>query len=181
MMKSCLLRALLALALLPLATACSTATNSPPVNKVETNYSQQYDFSGARSIAIEPFSRTDPATITVSDAQIERINEAISDELRRKGYEVVKDNRQADLLLTWYLITDDRPGAGSANCPGCDAYAGGRYGKGTLVVDMTDIMRNQAVWRSVLKTRLSAATDPAELERERMLAAEAVFADFPPQ
>jgi len=42
-------------------------------------------------------------------------------------------------------------------------------------------MRNQAVWRSVLKTRLSAATDPAELERERMLAAEAVFADFPPQ
>lgn len=177
MMNPCLPRALLVLLLLPLAAACST-----PTNKVETTFSHQYDFSAAHNIAIEPFSRTDPATITVSDGQIARINEAITDELRRKGYQVVKDNRQADLLLTWYLITDDGPGAGSASCRGCDTYAGsGRYGKGTLIVDMTDIMRNQAVWRSVLKTQLRVTTDPTELERERELAAQALFADFPPQ
>ena len=176
MMKPCLSRALVVLLLLPLVAACST-----PANKVETTYSHQYDFSEAHNIAIEPFSRTDPATITVSDGQIARINEAITDELRRKGYQVVKDNRQADLLLTWYLITDDGPG-GSASCRDCDTYAGaGRYGKGTLIVDLTDIMRNQAVWRSVLKTQLRATTDPSELERERTLAAQAVFADFPPQ
>ena len=177
MMQACLWRALTVLFLLPLAAACST-----PTNKVETDYSSQYVFSGVENIAIEPFSRTDPATITVSDTQIERINEAIAGELRRKGFAVVGDNRQADLLLTWYLITEDRPSEGSDSCPGCDAYAGsGRYGKGTLIVDLTDIMRNQPVWRSVLKTRLGGAIDPAELERERMLAAEAVFADFPPQ
>ena len=176
MMQACLWRALTVLLLLPLAVACST-----PANKVETDYSHQYDFSGVRNIAIERFSRTDPATITVSDTQIERINDAIAEELRRKGFAVVKDNRQADLLLTWYLITEDRISGGNTSCPGCDAYAGsGRYGKGTLIVDLTDIMRNQPVWRSVLKTRLGTATDPAELERERMLAAQAVFADFPP-
>jgi hypothetical protein len=176
-MQACLWRALTVLLVLPLAAACSA-----PTNKVETDYSRQYDFSGVRNIAIEPFSRTDPATITVSDIQIERINDAIAEELLRKGFVVVKDNREADLLLTWYLITEDRLSEASASCPGCDAYAGaGQYGKGTLIVDLTDIMRNQPVWRSVLKTRLGSTADPAELARERLLAAQALFADFPPQ
>lgn len=172
MMKLCLLRLLAGLLLLPLVAACST----PQPGKGETTYDQQFDFSTVHKVTIEPFSRTDPATITISDARIKRINDAIAGELQRKGFAVLKDAVQADLLITWYLISKGQMAGGSNGCPGCDAYAGG-----TLIVDMTDIMRNKPVWRSVYETSLDVETDPGKLERERSLAAQAVFANFPPQ
>lgn len=175
MMKRYALRWLAGLLALPLLAACA----GQAADEVETTYDHQFDFSVVRGVYLEPFSRTDPATIAVSDAQIKRINDAIAAELQRKGFAVVADAARADLLITWYLNTREGTPGGSTDCPGCGADAGGD-GRSMLVVDMTSIMSNQPVWRSVLKTTLHDESDAAKTERERRHAARAVFADFPP-
>jgi hypothetical protein len=146
-------------------------------------YDQQFSFAGVNKIYIEPASRTDAATIQVSDAQVQRINSALSDELARKGFQVVSSSRQADLFLSWYLVTRDLVKADASDCQGCDMAVdgGARYAKGTLIVDMIDPMRNQPVWRSVLKTELTAEPGTAAAEQARLAAAAAIFARFPPQ
>jgi len=173
------LRLLACVFLLPLAVACT----GPQADKTTADYDSQFNFAAVHSVYIEPFSRTDPATITVSDAQIERINNAIGAELQRKGFAVVTASRQADLFLTWYLITRDPVSTGGKACPVCDMTADGasRYSKGTLVVDMIDPIRNQPVWRSELHTQLTDDPDSAGAEQARRSAAAAVFARFPPQ
>ena len=173
------LRRFTALLLIPLISACSTAPAAPTT---EMTYDMQYDFSGIDKIYIEPASRTDAATIQVSDAQIRRINSALAQELARKGIEVVPASQQADLFLSWYLVTEDLVPAKTRDCDGCDMAVGGgaRYAKGTLIVDMVDPMRNQAVWRSVLKTSLTAEPGSAQAEQARLEAAAAIFARFPP-
>lgn len=158
-------------------TACSAAT----APRTSVNYDQSFNFSGVKTIYIEPSSRTNAATIMVTDAQIRRIDAAIAAELTRKGLEVVATSRQADLFLSWYLVTDNPNAVSGRVCEGCGSSAGdnAQYSKGTLIVDMTDPMRNRAVWRSILQTELvqagSAPTDEA-----RRAAAVAVFARFPP-
>ena len=168
------------LLLLPLASACSSTPGTPTTSMT---YDQQYNFSGVRSIYIEPASRTDAATIQISDAQVQRINSALTQELGRKGIQVVSSSAEADLLLSWYLVTRDLVAADASDCDGCDmAVDGGqRYSKGTLSVDLIDPMRNQPVWRSVLKTELTGEPGSAAAEQARLEAAAAIFSRFPPQ
>ncbi len=169
--------------LLPLVlSALLAACGSAPVEPSTTiTHDHQFNFSTVHKIYIEPSSRTDAATITISAAQIERIDGALGTELQRRGFETVASSRQADLLLTWHLITEDLIKAG--NCDGCDpALAGGhRYAQGTLIVNMVDPLRNQAVWRSVLQTSLAGDPGSASAEAARQQAAADIFAGFPPQ
>jgi len=181
-MTTYVLRALALLILLPAFAACAAAPDTP---EVTTTYDHSYNFSAAHKIYIEPSSRTDPATIVISDAQIERIDSALSAELTRKGFQMVSSSEQADLLVTWNLIPKDlvKTDANASDCDGCDmAVVGGkRYSKGTLIVDMVDFMRNQPVWRSVLKTALTAHPGSTQADADREAAAAAIFANFPPQ
>jgi hypothetical protein len=171
---------ILGLVLLPLVVACSTAPADPTT---KMTYDRQFNFSAVRKIYIQPSSRTDAATIMVSDAQIGRIDSAIGGELTRKGFAIVTSSQQADLFLSWYLVTKDPVKAQESDCEDCDMSADSRmrFAKGTLIVDMIDPMRNQAVWRSVLKTSLTGDPGAASAERARQEAAAAVFARFPPQ
>jgi len=181
-MRTYILRALALLLLLPVFAACASTAEAP---KITTTYDKTYNFAGAHKIYIEPTSRTDPATITVSDAQIERIDSALSAELTRKGFQMVDSSGQADLLVTWNLIPKDpvKTDENASDCDGCDmtVVGGKRYSKGTLIVDIVDFMRNQPVWRSVLKTQLTADPGSAQADQAREAAAAAMFANFPPQ
>jgi hypothetical protein len=180
-------RALLTLAALSLAalvTACAT-----PLEAV-TDHDSQYDFSGVKTVAIQPFQRTDPGSVRVSDMQVARINEAISDELRRKGLQVVEDNSQADIYLTWHLVTQEKTDVRSYNSasyyscwrcgPAVSDVSVRQYTEGTMIVDMVDPRRNQSVWRSTIQSRLKSQPDPEQAEARRREAAKAIFADFPP-
>ena len=183
-MKHRALLTLAALSLAALVTACAT-----PLEAV-TDHDSQYDFSRVRSVAIQPFSRTDPGAVRISDMQVARINDAISDELRRKGLQVVEDNSQADMYLTWHLVTQEKTDVRSYNSmsyyscwrcgPSVSDVSVRQYTEGTLIVDMVDPQRNQSVWRSTIQSRLKSQPDPEEAEARRREAAEAIFADFPP-
>jgi hypothetical protein len=68
-MKIDILRAFAMAWLYPFLAACST---SSPADTAMT-YDQHFSFTDVHKIYIEPSSRTDAATITVSDGQIARI------------------------------------------------------------------------------------------------------------
>ncbi|MEM1152795.1 MAG: DUF4136 domain-containing protein [Pseudomonadota bacterium] len=172
----------LVLFFLSMTTACASGSSD---TKTHSNYDHQFDFAGVRSVYIEPSSRTDPATIEISDAQIARIDEAISSELTRKGFKVEGASREADLLLTWTLNPRDLVSAkpSASDCDGCDmAVDGGeRYSKGTLIVDMVDPIRNQAVWRTDMDVELYANPGSDRAAQAWATATSAMFANFPPQ
>lgn len=171
-------------ALLALLQACAT-----PLEAV-TDHDDAYDFSGVKTIAIQPVSRTDPGAIMISDMQVARVNEALSSELQRKGFDVVDDNAKADMLMTWHLVTQDKTDVRSYNsmsyynCWRCGPMVNDisvrQYTQGTLIVDLIDPQRNQSVWRSTVSSRLQAEPSPEDAAARRQEAATAIFSQFPP-
>jgi hypothetical protein len=176
---------LLALLLLPLLTACG----STPLEST-SDFNQNYDFSKVRNIAFQPIDRAKLNTIRVSDMQVERINEALASDLRRKGFTLVDDNKEADLLLVWHLVTQEKTdvrsynSASYYNCwrcgPAVSDVSVRQYTEGTFIVDMIDPMRGQSVWRSTIQSKLSSKPDPEAAPERRREAAMAIFSHFPP-
>jgi hypothetical protein len=176
--------------LLFLATVLLSACGSSEI-KPTMDYDASYDFSGVKKIALQEFDRTTPASVVVSDMQVGRINEALADELRRRGYEIVSDNRDADMYLVWHLVTQEKTDIRSYNsasyyhCWACGPSVSDvsvrQYTEGTFIVDMVDPVRGQSVWRSIIQSRLKAQPSPSKAEENRRAAARAIFADFPPQ
>jgi hypothetical protein len=165
-----------------------TACGSTPIEAV-SDFNHQFDFSGVRQIALQPVDRADANAIKVSDMQINRINRALSDELSRRGYQMLDANSpEADLLMTWHLVTEERTDVRSYNSmsyyncwrcgPNVSDVSVRQYTQGTFIVDMIDPASNRSVWRSIIQSRLEAQPQPSE-ERRRE-AAQAIFAEFPP-
>ena len=175
--------------LLAFAALLLIACESTPT--ATTDYDRHYDFSGVRKIAIQPVNRANPATVIISDMQIDRINQAITQELERKGFEVVDENQDADMFLSWHLVTQERTDVrsyntvGYYNCWNCAGIGAGnisvrQYTQGTFIVDMIDPVKLRSVWRSIFESRLRDQPDPERTEQNRRAAAQAIFAGFPP-
>ncbi|PLW68367.1 DUF4136 domain-containing protein [Pseudohalioglobus lutimaris] len=183
-MMPIVLRALGGLAVLALVTACASTLEA------NMDYDQQFDFSKVRKIAIQPVDRTGLSIVSISDMQVQRIDEALAQELQRKGFEIVSDNSEADVFLTWHLVTEERTDVRTYNsmsyynCWGCGPAVSDvsvrQYTQGTFIVDMIDPMRNQSVWRSIIESRLRPEPDPEKAGARREEAAAAIFAQFPP-
>lgn len=178
------LQALAALFLLALVTACATPLEAT------TDFDDQFDFTKVRKIAIQPVERMSLSAIRISDMQVARIDQALADELQRRGFEVVDDNSQADVFLTWHLVTEERTDVRTYNSmsyyncwrcgPNVSDVSVRHYTQGTFIVDMIDPLRNQSVWRSIIESRLQSQPDPEQSEERRREAAAAIFAEFPP-
>lgn len=155
-----------------------------------SDYDENFDFSRIQAITILPIDRLSPAEHLISDMQVERINEALSAELRERGYRVVETREQADAFLSWHLVTRERTDIRSYNAASSyDCWRCGppvtdvsvrQYTEGTFVVDLIDPLRNRSVWRSTIQSRLNAQPDPETATRNRKAAARAVFAPLPP-
>ena len=176
-------RALSGFLLMLLMAACSTTPTAV------MDYDRNFDFSQVRKIAIQPLDRTAASAVVISDMQVDRINQALTDELQRRGYEIVPENAQADMLLTWNLITQERMDvrsyntATSYNCWSCSSGSDVRvsqYTQGTFIVDLIDPLSVRSVWRSTWESRLRDQPDPERAEENRREAATAIFAQFPP-
>ena len=176
-----------ALGVLALVTACASTLEAT------TDFDQQFDFSKVRKLAIQPVERASLSAIRISDMQISRIDEALTNELERKGFQVVSNNSEADVFLTWHLVTEERTDVRTYNSmsyyncwrcgPSVSDVSVRQYTQGTFIVDLIDPARNQSVWRSIIESRLqSSPPDPASAEANarRAEAAKAIFAQFPP-
>ena len=184
-MKVPMLQALFAAALISLVTACATPSEAT------MDYDSNFDFSGVQKIAFTPINRMDAASIRISDMQISRINEALANELRRKGLDVVDNTSEADMLLSWHLVTQERTDVrtynsmSTYNCwrcgPSVSDVSVRQYTQGTFIVDLIDPMRNQSAWRAIIESRLSSNPSPDDAAERRQEAASAIFAQFPPR
>ena len=178
-------RAFLGLSLAVLLGACSSTPATP---KPITDCDRGYDFSGVHKIAIQPIDRTLVSTVLISDMQISRINEALTAELERRGFQVVPDNVDADMFLAWNLVTQERTDvrtfntSSRYNCWNCGSsnIRVTQFTQGTFIVDMIDPTRLQSVWRSTFESRMRNTVDSAQAAEFRSAAAAAIFARFPP-
>lgn len=196
----CSLRLTPALTGLVLLAACATAPPTP-----EVDYKQDYDFAAVHKIAFYDdsglVSGNNP--ILLSDLQRDRIDLALEQALRGKGYEVLdeKDADQADLLVSWTLVTNDKtdvrtyetPAMGVGyggyggynrysmyNCWGCTQteVSVRNYTEGTFIVDLIDPRLKKSVWRSLIQSRMTG-THKSDQDKYNATA-DRIFASFPP-
>ncbi len=184
-MRIQMLQALFAASILALVTACATPLEAT------TDFDRSFDFNGVQKIAFTPVNRMDASAIRISDMQISRINEALAIELQRKGMQVVENASEADMLLAWHLVTQERTDVrtynsmSTYNCWRCGPTVSDvsvrQYTQGTFIVDLIDPMRNQSAWRAIIESRLSSNPSPEDAAERRTEATRAIFADFPPR
>jgi len=190
------------LLLLP-ALVLLACTSSPP--KPTVDHKSDYNFSKVSKIALYTPDRQVQGDnpLQLSDIQRERINSALTYALRNKGFEIVEDPRQADLLLSWHLITQHKTdvrtyqspsyGVGYAGYRGYNRYSAyncwncsptrtevsvQNYTQGTFIVDMIDPGMGKSVWRGVTQSRLKGKH--SEDQGKYNEAATVIFATFPP-
>lgn len=194
------LRALLTLSALALLAACATTPPAPVVD-----FKPGYDFGAVRKIAFYDESGlvTGSHPLLISDMERDRIDSALEQALRARGFEVLerKDAGQAQLLISWTLITNDKtdvrtyetPGMGVGygrygrynrysmyNCWGCaqTEVSVSNYTEGTFIVDMIDPKLQRSVWRGSIQSRLKGQL---QNDQDKYNAtADNIFATFPP-
>jgi len=177
------------LALVSIFILALSACGSTPLESA-SDFDQGFDFTKVHKVAFQPINRANLNTIMVSDMQAARINEALAADLRLKGYTIVENNADADLLLAWHLVTQEKTDVRSYNSmsyyncwrcgPPVSDVSVRQYIVGTFIVDMIDPVRGQSVWRSTIQSRLESKPDPATSDERRREAIVAIFADFPP-
>jgi hypothetical protein len=152
--------------------ACS---NVPAAPSATVDYDRAYDFSQVHKLAIEPIHKDTIATMLISDQLIRRINEALTAALQGRGFVVVTENADADMLLSWKFVPQE-----SATLSTFDP-ATQKIVQGTLYVNMIDPVMLQSEWRATFKSDLRDEPGSEEGARYREEAAEAIFAQFPPK
>ncbi len=195
--------ALASLLLVTSALLLAACASGPP--KPTVDYKPDYDFSQVRTIAFYKNSGqvTGDNPLQLSDIQKDRIDEALAFALRNKGLEFVDDASQADLLLSWHLVTQHKTDVRTYETPTYGMGYGyyGRYNRysmyscwscaptqtevsvqnyteGTFIVDMIDPELHKSVWRGVTQSKLKGK--PQEDQGKYNEAATAIFASFPP-
>jgi hypothetical protein len=161
-----------------------------PRYEAVSDFDADYDFGAVQAITILPVDRTTPAERFISDMQVARIDAALADELRARGYRIVDTREAADVYLAWHLVTREKTDIraynsfSAYNCWRCGPPVSDvsvrQYTEGTLIVDLIDPLRNRSVWRSTISSRLSDQPDPDTAARNRAAAARAIFEPFPP-
>lgn len=179
--------------------ACTTAPE--PV----FDFKHDYDFSGVRNIAFYKGSGevSGDNPLQLSDFQKERIDDALARALQTKGFNVVDDANQADMLMSWHLGTHEKTDVRTYETPATMSMGYGYYGgynrysmyncwnctntevrvsnytEGTFIIDMIDPNLQKSVWRSVTQSKLKGKKhedEPGEIDE----AAQRVLAQFPP-
>lgn len=188
-----------ALGLTGLIAACATTPPEPVVD-----YNENFDFSGIKTIA---FARGhggtsgNTASMFLSDMQVNRIDDALSQALELKGFEVIENPQAADAVITWHLVAEQKTDVRTYNTGPSYGAAYGRYGsynrrsmyscwncgtdvrvtnytQGTFIVDVIDPGLNQSVWRSIIQSKIKPNQENDH--ETRNAAANRIMAQFPP-
>ena len=188
-----------------LATLLAACSSGPP--KPTVDYKQDYNFMGVKKIAMYKNSGqvSGDNPLQLSDIQRGRIDSALAYALGNRGFQMVDDASQADLLLSWHLVTQHKTDVRTWETPAYGAGYGygmhGRYNRysmyncwscaptrtevsvqnytqGTFIVDLIDPGMRKSVWRGVTQSRMKG--NHSEDQGKYNEAATAIFASFPP-
>ncbi len=175
------------IAVIALASACS----STPTATVDHN--PAFDFSGVQRVAILPLNRSVTPQAAVSDMQAARINTSLAGAMTARGLTVIENPADADLLLTWHLVTQERTDVRTYNtmsarysrcwsCPPATTQnvSVRQFTQGTLIADLIDPAAGVSVWRSIFESRLPSGRNASDTAELRDTAAKALFDNFPP-
>jgi hypothetical protein len=193
-------RLILILVLSSLLIACASGPPKPTVD-----YKQDYNFMAVKKIGFYRNSGqvSGDNPLQLSDIQRQRIDSALSYALGNRGFQMVDDPAEADMLLSWHLVTQHKTDVRTYETPTYGAGYGryGRYNRysmyncwscaptrtevsvrnyteGTFIVDMIDPKMNKSVWRGFTQSRLKG--NQSEDQGKYNEAATAMFASFPP-
>lgn len=182
---------------------CASAPPTPDVD-----YNPEIDFTGITRAAMYRDSGqvTGENPHQLSDMARDRIDKALQRALTQKGITFTDDPSEADVLLSWHLVTEAKTDVrtyetpvmtGALYAPGFHPY--NRYSRyscwscmptrtevsvrdytlGTFIVDLIDPALGKSVWRSVTSSRLKGQF---ERDQDKYDAAAAhVLAAFPPE
>jgi hypothetical protein len=164
-----------------------------PKLTANVDYKVDHDFGNDKTFEFMP-RRGAPAESTIlSDMEINRLQKAFLRELLDKGLQLADSPAEADVLVSWLLITQEKTNirsynaATAYNCWGCGPSVSDvsikQYTEGTLIVDVIDQGRNQSVWRGTIQSRIDSsrkAPDPQEQQRYFHEIAATMFERFPP-
>jgi hypothetical protein len=189
---------------LTISLVLASCSSGPP--KPVVDYKHDYDFTKVTKVAFYQNSGqvSGDNPMQLSDMQRGRIDRAIEYALVGKGFmQVVDDPKDADLLISWHLVTQHKTDVRSYQSASYGGYHGGyggynrysayncwscaptrtevsvqNYTQGTFIVDMIDQNVRQSVWRGTTQSKLKG--DPSEGQEAINEAAVVIFADFPP-
>ena len=196
------LRALISCTAIALLAACASTPPTPTVD-----YKSDYNFMDVKKLAFYDESGMVGGNnpVSLSDMERERIDTALETALGNKGFEILdqKDASQADLLISWTLILNDKTDVRTYQTPtsniGYSRWGGynrysmyncwscnqtqtevsvKNYTEGTFIVDMISPELKRSVWRSEVQSRLKG--EPSHDQDKYNAAAERILAAFPP-
>lgn len=118
-------RALFVLLASALLAACASGPRTPVVD-----FRPDYNFSEVRKIAFyrESGMVSGDNPVQMSDMQRERLDAALLNALGNRGFEVVDDASEADLLISWHLVTQHQTDVHQTASFGFGLSRGYRYG-----------------------------------------------------
>jgi len=183
-----LFQIIISTAIAALLTTCATTTN--------VDYDEKYDFSSIHSIKIvDPKLQATGDTRLDNPLMINRIRDAIKNTLRIRGYTLVSDN--GDINLVYQL--SKRSGVESASSgitfgygtfgshggigmaygyPGYDVQS---YDEGVLTIDMINAKDNFLVWRGSSSRRLYNGNTPKKSKKVVNALVAEILSRFPPR
>ena len=186
-MLSCINKIML-LALMVALAACSSTLSERNID-----FDTTYDFSSVRKVAF--YALIDDVTgdsfTQLTAFQKDRINIALQRILESKGYEVVDDKKEADLLINWRLSQVEKQDIRSTLSPGYGVFVGygcyGCYGenvyvtdytKATFMIDMINPESSRSVWRGVTWSKLKGEALTGQSEIDMLMYS--IIDSFPP-
>ena len=102
----------------------------------------------------------------------------------------VKDRKQADILASWHLVTQEQTDVRSYNstsyyqCWGCGPAVSDvsvqQYSRGTLIFDLVDQDMGKSVWRGVMQSKIAEKRNPEGQEEYFNNIATAMLSSYPP-
>jgi hypothetical protein len=118
-------RLILILVLSSLLIACASGPPKPTVD-----YKQDYNFMAVKKIGFYRNSGqvSGDNPLQLSDIQRQRIDSALSYALGNRGFQMVDDPAEADMLLSWHLVTQHKTDVRTYETPTYGASYG-RYGR----------------------------------------------------
>jgi len=149
--------------------ACFTlwlvACTSQPVLEPTVDYKSDYNFQALESFSLLSRRRGAASSAIMSAMEMQRVDLAFKQALEKYGLRFEEKAADADILLSWLLITENRTDVRAYNsaayyqCWGCGPAMSDvsvrQYTQGTLIVDLVDPQLNQSIWRSVVQSRLN--------------------------